>query len=71
MADETKPSCTCARCRARGLMGPLMLIATGAIFLLGRFTSHGFLQLWPVLLVIAGIVLWLQSAASTAGHTGA
>jgi hypothetical protein len=55
----------------RGLMGPLMLIAIGAMFLLGRFTSYGFRELWPVLLVIAGIVLWLQSAASGEGHTGA
>jgi hypothetical protein len=52
-------------------MGPLMLIAIGAIFLLGRFTSFGFIKLWPLLLVLAGIVLWLQSTASGAGHTGA
>jgi len=71
MADETKSHCTCARCRTRGLMGPLILIAIGAIFLLGRFTSFGFIKLWPLLLIIAGIVLWLQSAASRAGHTGA
>ncbi len=71
MADETKPKCTCARCRMRGLMGPLMLIAIGAIFLLGRFTSFGFIKLWPLLLVLAGVVLWLQSTASGAGHTGA
>ena len=71
MADETKARCTCARCRVRGLMGPLMLIAIGAIFLLGRFTSVGFVKLWPLLLVLAGIVLWLQSTASGAGHTGA
>jgi hypothetical protein len=69
MTDEMKPYCGCARCRARGLMGPLMLITIGAIFLLGRFTSHGFLQLWPVILVVAGVVLYLQSAASRDGHT--
>lgn len=71
MTDDTNPKCACARCRTRGLMGPLMLIAIGAMFLLGRFTSHGFRELWPILLVVAGIVLWLQSAASSAGHTGA
>ncbi len=71
MGDDTGPKCTCARCRVRGLMGPLMLIAIGFMFLLGRFTSHGFLQLWPILLVIVGVVLWLQSTASGAGHTGA
>jgi hypothetical protein len=55
----------------RGLMGPLMLIAIGTLFLLGRFTPHGFRELWPVLFILAGIVLWLQSTASGAGHTGA
>lgn len=70
MADESKRSCTCARCRARGLMGPLMLITIGTIFLLGRFTSVGFEELWPVILVVAGVVLYLQSAASREGHTG-
>jgi hypothetical protein len=69
MANDTKVNCACARCRIRALMGPLMLIATGAIFLLGRFTSHGFLQLWPLLLVIAGVVLWLEATASREGHT--
>ncbi len=58
------------RCRMRGLMGPLMLITIGVIFLLGRFTSVGFEELWPVILVVAGVVLLLQSSASRAGHTG-
>jgi hypothetical protein len=71
MTDLNNPKCICARCRMRGLMGPLMLIAIGTIFLLGRFTAHGFRELWPVLFIIAGIVLWLQSTASGAGHTGA
>jgi Domain of unknown function (DUF5668) len=71
MTDLNKPNCTCARCRMRGLMGPLMLIGIGTLFLLGRFTPHGFRELWPVLFIIAGIVLWLQSTASGAGHTGA
>jgi hypothetical protein len=68
MADEIKPKCTCARCRARGLMVPLLLITIGAIFLLGQLTSHGFADLWALILVVAGIVLCLQSAASRAGH---
>ncbi|MGA8767491.1 MAG: DUF5668 domain-containing protein [Candidatus Acidiferrales bacterium] len=70
MADETKPKCACPRCRMRGLMGPLMLITIGAIFLLGRFTSVGFEELWPVILIVAGVVLLLQSSSSRAGHTG-
>jgi hypothetical protein len=71
MANEIRPYCNCARCRIRGLMGPLMLITLGVIFLLGRFTSYGFIRLWPLILIVAGVLLWLQSTASGAGHTGA
>ena len=70
MADGTKTRCTCAYCRVRGLMGPFILIAVGMIFLTGEFTRYGFLDLWPVLLVVAGIVLLAQSVTSRAGHTG-
>jgi hypothetical protein len=52
-------------------MGPVMLITTGAVLLLGRFTSHGFVELWPLIVIVAGVVLWLQSNASGTGHTGA
>ena len=70
MADGTKSRCTCMNCRVRGLMGPFMLIAVGVIFLIGQFTRYGFGDLWPVLLVVAGVVLLTQSLASRAGHTG-
>lgn len=70
MADAIENSCKCARCRIRGLMGPLMLITIGAIFLLGRFTNVGFEKLWPVILLVAGGVILAQSTASNAGHTG-
>lgn len=71
MAGDNKPACSCARCRIHGLMGPIMLITIGAIFLLGQFTEYGFERLWPVILVVAGGVLLAQSSASRAGHTGA
>jgi len=70
MANEAKPHCTCMNCRVRGMMGPLILIAVGALFLLGEFTHYGFRDLWPVLLIVAGVVLLTQSLASRAGHTG-
>ena len=70
MAGETKSPCGCGRCRIRALMGPIILITIGVVFLLGRFTDYGFLRLWPVILLVAGGVLLAQSAASTSGHTG-
>jgi hypothetical protein len=51
-------------------MGPVMLIALGLIFLVGEYTSYNIGQLWPVLLIVAGIVLFAQTVASREGHTG-
>jgi drug/metabolite transporter (DMT)-like permease len=70
VADETKPRCSCARCRVRGLMGPVMLIVLGVIFLMGEYTSYNMGQLWPVLLIVAGVVLFAQTVVSKDGHTG-
>lgn len=64
--DRTR--CRCARCRIRTLTGPVMLITIGAIFLAGEYTPYGFVTLWPVLLVVAGILLLAQSSASSTGH---
>jgi hypothetical protein len=51
-------------------MGPIMLITIGAIFLVGEFTRYDFSDLWPLMLVVAGIVKFAQSLASQAGHIG-
>jgi len=38
------------------LVGPLMLILTGSIFLIGQFVPElGFGRLWPLLLIGGGI----------------
>ena len=70
MPDANSTTCKCAHCRIRGLMGPLMTITVGVLFLLGEYTRYSFGELWPVLLVVAGIVLTAQSLASKDGHTG-
>jgi hypothetical protein len=71
MANGTEPaSCGCTRCQMRALMGPLLLITIGVIFLLGQFTPYGFERLWPVILLVAGAVLLAQSSASSSGHMG-
>lgn len=69
MADS-RFSCSCAFCRIRGLMGPAMLITVGVIFLLAEYSRYDFRDLWPFLLIVAGIVLVAQSMASKEGHTG-
>ncbi|MGH9747868.1 MAG: LiaI-LiaF-like domain-containing protein [Candidatus Acidiferrales bacterium] len=70
MADEIKPHCTCANCRIRGLMGPVMLITVGALFLIRQYSRFGIGDLWPILLIVAGIVLVAQAMASRQGHVG-
>lgn len=42
---------------AKGLVGPVILIALGVMFLLGQFVpGWGFGKTWPVLLVVIGVV---------------
>ncbi len=70
MADPNHTTCHCAHCRVRGLMGPLMIITVGVLFLVGEYSRYSFADLWPVLLIVAGIVLTAQSLVSKEGHTG-
>jgi hypothetical protein len=71
MADTIKSRCTCTHCRVRGLMAPLMLITVGVIFLIGEYTRYGFGDLWPFLLIVAGLITLGTSFASREGHIGA
>ena len=68
MTEITKANCKCAPCRIRSFTGPVVLIAIGAMFLAGEYTRYGFTTLWPALLVIVGVMLLAQSAASREGH---
>jgi hypothetical protein len=54
----------------RGLMGPIVLITVGVLFLLGTYTRYGFWELWPILLIVIGGVLVGQSLVSREGHIG-
>jgi hypothetical protein len=46
----------------RGLMGPIILIALGVMFLLQEFVPEwGFSRTWPVLLMLVGVVKLLDS----------
>jgi hypothetical protein len=68
MAEVTKTRCTCAHCRVACLMGPLMLITVGAIFLAAQYTRFGIGDLWPLFLIVPGIIMLAQSFASREGH---
>ena len=63
--------CACARCTMRGLMGPVVLITLGVLFLLGRLQwGLTFWKLWPVLLIVIGVVKLAEAMASNEGHLG-
>lgn len=70
MADTVRTRCGCAYCRIRGLMGPLILITIGVLFLIGEYSRYSFGDLWPILLIVIGVVLVLQALASREGHAG-
>jgi hypothetical protein len=68
MANGAK--CMCQRCSRRGLMGPVILITIGVLFLLQEMHVASFSHLWPVILLVIGVVKLLEETASTEGHLG-
>jgi hypothetical protein len=64
----TNRTCPCARCRARGLMGSAVLITLGILFLIHTLTRFGFGEVFPILLIVIGVMLFLGRSASTEGH---
>ena len=66
--DNYQPNqtCSCTRCRTRGLMGPAVLITLGVLFMLNEFALASFHRTWPILLIVIGLVKVL--AGNTTGH---
>jgi hypothetical protein len=64
-----KVHCKCRRCAIAGLMGPVVLITIGVLFLLDQMIpGMSFGRLWPLLLLAIGGVKLAESLASTEGH---
>lgn len=61
-------SCSCPRCRARGLTGGAILVTLGVLFLLEEYRIAPFDDTWPVLLIVIGLLSFAARNASTAGH---
>lgn len=71
MRYRYNPYCSCARCRAHGFMGPAVLITVGVLFLIDQVGhSHWmeFASTWPALLIVIGLIMFLQHNASAEGH---
>ena len=71
MKYRYNPSCGCARCRAHGFMGPAVLITLGVLFLLDQVVHVYWMEFgrtWPALLIVIGLVMFLQHNAPATGH---
>lgn len=71
MKYRYNPSCGCARCRAHGFMGPSVLITLGVLFLLDQITHIYWMEFgrtWPALLIVIGLIMFLQHNAPATGH---
>ena len=71
MKYRYNPSCGCARCRAHGFLGPAVLITLGVLFLLDQITHTYWMEFgrtWPALLIVIGLVMFLQHNAPATGH---
>jgi len=71
MSDRIR--CTCQRCTTRGLMGPVIVVTVGVLFLLqemkGGFFDFG--NTWPVILIVIGLLNLASAFASSEGHLSA
>ena len=67
---SNQPTCNCARCRIRSLMGPAIITTLGVLFLLHEMAggSLSFGNTYPFLFVIIGAVLLGSSVAPLDGH---
>jgi hypothetical protein len=68
MSDRIR--CNCQRCTIRGLMGPVVVVTVGVLFLLaemrGGFFDFG--NTYPVILIVIGIISLASAMASAEGH---
>jgi LiaI-LiaF-like transmembrane region len=61
--------CNCPRCKIRGLTGPAVLITIGVLFFLNQYDwRFSFGRLWPVILIVIGVIQLLCATASSEGH---
>jgi hypothetical protein len=68
MSDRVR--CTCQRCSIRGLMGPVVVVTVGVLFLLAEMRGgyFDFGNTWPVILIVIGLISLASAMASSEGH---
>ena len=65
---HVNPRCHCLRCRASGLMAPVVLITLGLLFLMQETGVKHFDQTWPLVLIVIGVVQIMKRSAPADGH---
>jgi hypothetical protein len=65
--DQAKQTCFRTLCRSGGLMGPVVLVTLGVLFMLNEFDVASFHRTWPILLIVIGLVKVLIGNRNTAG----
>jgi ABC-type Fe3+ transport system permease subunit len=62
--------CTCQRCSIRGLMGPVIVVTVGVLFLLQEMRGgyFDFANTYPVILIVIGLMSLASAMASGEGH---
>jgi len=61
-------TCRCVACTAVSMMGPAILITIGVMGLLDEFTGIWWGKSWPLILIVIGVLKFLQVTGSRVGH---
>ncbi len=61
-------SCSCLRCRCRGIVWPTFILTLGILWLLNTLDIRSFGETWPLLLIVLGVAWVLQTNAPATGH---
>jgi hypothetical protein len=62
--------CHCVACTAVSMTGPALVVTVGIMGLLHEFSRFGFGETWPLLLIVFGVLKFLQITGSREGHIG-
>lgn len=68
MSDRIR--CTCQRCTIRGLMGPVVVVTVGVLFLLAEMRGgfFDFSNTYPVIIIVIGLISLASALSSSEGH---
>ncbi len=54
----------------RAIRGPVLLVTVGSLLAIDQHGSHPFWRMWPVLLVVLGIMILLERSVARSADEG-